>query len=373
VGKSTFVRDQLNPDLTINLLQSRTYLELKRDPGLLQAKVKGALEAHRGRIRVFIDEIQKLPALLDEVHTMIEELGVEFILSGSSARKLKREGANLLAGRAKTKRMYPFSIQELADHFPVERLLEIGTLPVVLDRAEEAHETLTSYVETYLREEIREEALTRSLDDFIRFLEVAGQLNGQVLNFEKVASETGRSGDTIRKWYQILEETFIASPVTGFKPGLKVRETSAPKYYFFDAAVARCAAGLLGESLDPFSRGVALESLVLNELKIRQESTGYRKSIHYYNVPGSEEIDFIVETRKKTIDRPGRFVSIEVKATHRWRSEFERASRSLKTRAGESHERMLGVYLGEEVLKFGDFEVFPIAEYVSRLHSGGLF
>jgi uncharacterized protein len=369
VGKSTFVKDQLKPDFTIDLLETRQFFELKRDPGLLEAKI-GHLS--KGDI-VFIDEIQKIPALLNEVHRLIEKKKLIFLMSGSSARKLKRGGANLLGGRAITRKMFPFSIQELQKKFPITRLLETGTLPVVLKEIESAEDTLSSYVDTYLKEEIKEEAITRSLEDFARFFEIAAQLNGRVLNFENVGKETGKSGDTIKKWYSILEETFIGSYIFPYRPGFKVREVSHPKFYFFDPGVSRAAAGLIREPLDVLSKGYALETLVLNELKIYNEVSKKDRKISFYSIPGQSEIDFIIEVEKKTIDRPGKFISIECKTSSVWKKEFETASRTLQSGAKGRHLMGYGVYLGREERSHDGFHALPIDTFVEKLHSGKLF
>ena len=384
VGKSTFIRDQIKPDLTLNLLDSSLFLELKRNPALLESKISGLKRSKTAPITVCIDEIQKIPLLLDEVHRLIEkkwekrggkgeEKGIHFILTGSSARKLKRSGSNLLGGRAQTRRMFPFSLAELGDALSPSRCLEVGTLPVIFGQIKNAEEALLSYVDTYLKEEIREEAITRNLEDFVRFLEVSAQMNGRVINFERVGSETGKSGDTIKKWYSILEETFQGMTLPSFRPGFKVREVSHSKFYYFDPGVARAAAGLIREPLDALTKGFALETLVLNELRIYNEVSRRERNISFYGVTGSDEIDFIVETQKKTIDRPGQFVSIECKASERWNSDYEKHSRSLYERSKKSHKKMLGVYLGKEELRFGDFHVLPLKIFVEKLHKKELF
>lgn len=372
VGKSTFIRDQVKPDLTLNLLDSSLYLDLKRNPSQLEAKV-AHLKRSKTVCTVCIDEIQKIPLLLDEVHRLIEERGLQFILTGSSARKLRRSGSNLLGGRAQTRRMFPFSIEELGDSLSLTKCLEVGTLPVIFGQLKNAEEALLSYVDTYLKEEIREEAITRNLEDFVRFLEVSAQLNGRVINLEKIGSVTGKSGDTIKKWYSILEETFLGTMIPSFRPGFKVREISHSKFFYFDPGVARAAAGLIREPLDSLSKGFAFETLVLNELRIYNEVSRRERKISFYGVNGAEEIDFIVETQKKTMDRAGRFVSIECKSSARWNSDFEKSSRNLHARAKNGLVKMLGVYLGKEELSFGDFHVLPFHLFVKKLHQGELY
>jgi len=215
VGKSTWIKERGGYALKVDLLKHATFLELSRDPSLLEAQTR---HLKKGDV-VFIDEIQKIPQLLDEVHRLMEDRGLEFILTGSSARKLKRVGANLLAGRAHTYKMFPLTLRELGVTYPIEELLRIGTLPIVFKDSAAAEETLVSYVDTYLKEEIREEALVRKVADFQRFLANAGSLNASVINFQSVARDSGKSVPTIQSWFQILEETLLGSFLPSYRPG----------------------------------------------------------------------------------------------------------------------------------------------------------
>lgn len=369
VGKSTWIRARGGFSLAIDLLKHSTFLELQRDPSLLEAKVSHLKSGET----IFIDEIQKLPSLLDEVHRLMEGKQLNFILTGSSARKLKRAGANLLAGRAHTYKMFPLTLREIGSAFTLEDLLRFGTLPVALRDLDSAEETLNSYVETYLREEVREEAIVRKVDDFARFLAIAANLNGAVTNHQNVAREAGKSANTIQAWFQILEETLLGSFLPAYRPGFKVRESAHPKFYWFDAAVARVAAGVEWKDLDSVWKGVALESMVLREIKAYIEVSRRMIQLFYYATPGSGEIDFIVETRPKTINRPQQFISIEVKLARKWKRDYEAPSRALKKLKPESHTRMLGIYLGDERLSFDGFEVFPLNDFISELFNGSIF
>jgi len=369
VGKSTWVRQNVHVDLEIDLLSQRKFLQLQRDAGHLEALTAPLPD----NATVFIDEIQKLPELLDEVHRLIESRSLNFVLTGSSARKLRRAGANLLGGRAHTYKMFPFSLKELADRVPLQELAMLGTLPRVVMNLAEAEETLISYVETYLREEIREEALVRRVDEFARFLEVSGRFHAQVLNFQNVAREAGKSASTIQSWYQILEETLLGTRLVAYRPGFKVREVEHPKFYWFDPGVARIAAGQNQGDVDSLWLGFAFETHILNEILIRREVSRGKEGVFYYGSPSGGEIDFIVETRKKTINRPAEFVSIEVKQATKWKREFEGPSRALKSAAGETHKRMMGVYQGSDVLSYDGFEVYPVPVFVDLLHRGELF
>lgn len=369
VGKSTWVRELFTPLLEVNLLHQQTFLQLQNDPSGLEARIGHLKESSW----VFIDEIQKLPAILDEVHRLMEERDLRFILTGSSARKLKRGGANLLAGRALTHKMFPFSLFELKDPKRIRFYFVYGTLPLVLRDPESAEPTLYSYVETYLREEIKEEALVRRLEQFNRFLQIAARLNGQVLNYENIARETGRSSAIISQWYDILGETLLGIRLMPYRPGFKVREAGHPKFYWFDPGVARVAAQIPVEEVGSTEMGGALETLVLNELRIYQERSQRFRPISYYSTPGAGEIDFVIELRPKTIDRPAEFATLEVKLSRKWKSDFEGPSRALKTAAPNKLKRMMGVYLGTERLTRDGFEVYPLTDFVETLFSGRLF
>lgn len=369
VGKSTWVKANFRPELTVNLLTHQTFLQLQNNPSLLADQIAPL----RKNSWVFIDEIQKIPALLDEVHQSIEEKNLRFILTGSSARKLKRNGANLLAGRALTHKMFPFSLHELKTKKPIKYYCTYGTLPLILKDPTSIEDTLYSYVETYLREEIQAEAMVRKLDQFSRFLQIAGRLNGQVLNYDNIARETGRSNVLISQWYGILEETLLGSVLKPYRPGFKVREVGHPKFYWCDPGVARVSAQIDAIDFGSTELGNALETLILNELRIYQECSRKIKPIYYYATPGAGEIDFIIQLRPKTIDHPAEFLSIEVKASQKWKSDFEGPSRALKVFAKENYKKMLGVYLGNERMTHDGFEIYPLKEFVDHLFQGKIF
>ncbi len=369
VGKSTWVRNQVKPTFEIDLLNTSESFQLERNPNLLEAKIshlkKGSL--------IFIDEIQKVPALLDEVHRLIESTEYSFVLSGSSARKLRKKGVNLLGGRALTLKMYPFGMTEIEKNWSIEDALKWGTLPLVFKQQKLAGKVLYSYVQTYLKEEIKEEALVRNIADFSRFLEVAGQLNGQILNLENISREVGRSGPTVQSWFQILVDTLLGNFLEPYRPGLKIRETGHPKFYMFDCGVARACAGLLSEEIDPLWKDYALETLIFNELKIYNEISGKNKSIYFYDSPGAGEVDFIIETRKKTIQTPAEFISIEVKSSKKWKRTFEDSTRSLDKYSKGKLKKMIGIYLGNERLTFNGFEVYPLMDFVKTLMKGEFY
>lgn len=370
VGKSTWLRHVLPEGAPIiDLLRSEVFLDLRRDPSLLEARV-GRRPAGSW---VCIDEVQKAPALLDEVHRLIEARRWRFALSGSSARKLRRGGANLLAGRALTRTLGPFSFAELGPRYDVDQVLAYGSLPLVVTDATNAVDTLTSYVHTYLREEIREEGVVRRIDPFLRFLQVAGLLNGQEINAANVARDAQVPRSSVDGYFAVLEDTLLARFLPAYRPLAKVRERAHPKLFWFDAGVARAAAGLLRDPIDAASRGFALEATVLHELATYNHVTGTERPIAFYRTAAGAEIDFVIETRRRTGSTPPRLVCIEVKSATRWKREWENPMRSLAATAGVMVQRMIGVYRGAEPLTFDDVDVLPVTEFFRQLHEGAVF
>jgi predicted AAA+ superfamily ATPase len=370
VGKSTWLRQVLPPDaVVLDLLRADVFLELSRNPSHLEALV-----GHRPPGSwVCIDEIQKAPALLDEVHRLIESRRLRFALSGSSARRLRRTGVNLLGGRAITRWLAPFVSAELGDRFDLRRALEGGLLPMVVLDPGQAADTLAACVHTYVREEIREEGLVRKIDPFLRFLQIAGLMNGQELNVENIARDAGAPRTTVDGYFTILVDTLLGHLLPAYRPGVKVRERRHPKFYWFDVGVARAAAGLLRDPLDAVWRGTALETLVLHELRVHNHVRGKERPLAYYRTAAGVEIDFVVETRHRTASTPPHLVCIEVKAAPRWKREWEAPMRALAAAGGVRVDRMIGVYTGRDRLRLGDVDVLPVASFLAALHAGDIF
>jgi predicted AAA+ superfamily ATPase len=370
VGKSTWLR-QVLPEGTpiIDLLRSDVFLDLSRDPALLEAMIGRRSSGSWA----CIDEVQKAPAILDEVHRLIEGRGLRFALSGSSARKLRRGGANLLAGRAITRTLGPFSFAELGARFHRDRAIELGSLPLVVLDPQNAIDTLSAYVHTYLKEEIREEGIVRKVDPFLRFLQVAGQMNGQQLNRENVARDAKVPRSSVDGYFSILEDTLLAHFLPAYRPQVKVREQAHPKFYWFDPGVARAAAGLLRDPMDSVWRGFALETLVFHELRTFNHISGKERPMAYYRTAAGSEIDFVIETRRRTQAAPPRVVCVEVKAAPRWKREWEEPMRALARHERITVQRMFGVYLGAESLTFDAIDVFPLEEFLRRLFAGAIF
>ena len=369
VGKSTWIDQTLKYDLKVNLLENRTYLELLRDPGALESKLA---HLHPGSW-VVIDEIQRAPELLTEVHRMIEERKLLFALTGSSARKLKKGGADLLAGRAVRRMMEPFSFAELQEKFNLETVLKWGSLPLVYLDPENAIDTLDVYVQTYLREEIKEEGLVRKLEPFIRFLDIASLLNAQQVNGEAIARDAKIPRSSVDGYFSILEDTLVGFRLPAYQPKAKVRESSHPKFYWFDSGVARACAGLLTNELDSGWMGGALETYLYHELRVYNHVFKKMRPIAYYRIPSGLEVDFVIELEPGLRTQKPEVILIEVKLSKKWDRSWNKAMLSLKESGGLRVKRMFGLYCGKERLTFGDIEIMPVDAFLSELYEGLIF
>ena len=266
-GKSTFVKTLIvQKDLYIDLLPQRNFLNYAKNPGRLREEILAHLRRYDNPLCV-IDEIQKIPSLLDEVHELIESKGIQFILTGSSARKLRRGGANLLAGRAYTYRLFPLTFTEIGDPFDLDKALKIGTLPVLWEsNGEDVHEFLKSYTETYLKEEVAVEGLVRNIGPFAQFLDIAAANDGETVNYNNIARECSVSVKTVQQYYQILEDTFLAFKLPAWTKSARKRLISHPRYYFFDPGITNALAHTLTDQLNPIILGRRFEQFVIGQL-----------------------------------------------------------------------------------------------------------
>ena len=240
-GKSTWVKNLGLPLHEINLLREDLFQSYLTRPELF----RGVLDrVEKGRW-VFVDEVQRIPSLLNEVHRAMEERRLKFILTGSSARKLKRGGANLLAGRALVKNLFPLLPAELGEDFDLDETLEFGTVPLILmGEPSEKKDRLRAYVQTYLKEEIQAEALVRNLAGFMRFLPIAALFNAQIVNRSNVARDCGVERTTVSGFLEILGDTLVTFLLPAFEANLRVKERKHPKLYWVDPGVARAARGV---------------------------------------------------------------------------------------------------------------------------------
>lgn len=362
-GKSTWIKENIPEALYINLLKGSDYLPLLKDPSYLRLLVEGASARW-----IVIDEVQKLPALLDEVHQLIFEFKdqYKFALTGSSARKLKRENANMLAGRARRRDFFPLTSEELNFDFEIENILKYGTLPEVLNLSakEDKIDYLESYVNTYLKEEITQEAVARNLDSFVRFLEVSSLLNAQILNISNVARDVGVARTTVESYFSILGDTLLTSKVEGFRVRAKVKESVQAKLFFFDCGVARALSGRLRENIDTLDKGYLFETFILNELRAYNSYAACGATIGYWGTPSENEVDFIFKAGSN-------LTGIEIKTSKEWKPAFNKGLNVLLE--AKKINRAYGVYWGERALKINNIHIFPVKEFCQRLWSGDLF
>ena len=294
-GKSFWLKQQYADSIYIDLLDSTHYFRLLAAPEQLTSYIP---EKYHGY--VIIDEIQRIPALLNEVHRLIESTSINFILTGSSARKLRKYGVNLLAGRALTFFMHPLCLNELGEQFNLQDSLTFGHLPSVYNEKskENAHIYLASYVSTYLKEEVLQEGLTRNLEAYARFLQIASFSQGETLNISEVARECGLNRKLVESYFIILEDLLLSIRLPVFSKKAKRRMQQHPKFYYFDVGVFRSIRPKGPLDSPQEIDGAALETLFLQELKALNDYYQLGYEIYYWRTADQVEVDFVLYGEK---------------------------------------------------------------------------
>ncbi len=360
VGKSTWARQALPDALHLDLLDEALFTDLLADPSLFRQLLSRTEPGHW----VVVDEIQRIPRLLNEVHRQIEQRGVRFALLGSSARKLKTAGTNLLAGRALRKAMHPLTPAELDIDFNIDDALRYGTIPLVWT-APDRRETLQSYTQLYLREEIRAEAAVRNLSGFVRFLPVAALMHGQTVNASSIARDTGIARTTVNGYLEVLDDTLLAAHLPAFEAKLRVKERRRPKLYWADSGLVRAAKRQLGPVVDE-ERGALLEGWVLSLLRTHNEDQHVYDDIGYWAASESAAaVDFVL-----TRDRE--HLAIEVKASERYNTAMLKGLRALADLPGLV--RRVLAYRGQRAFTTEDaIEVWPLDDLHQALQADQLW
>ena len=310
-----------------------------------------------------VDEVQRLPALLNEVHRAIVSRELRFVLTGSSARKLRRGGTNLLGGRALRRLMFPLTPAELGQDFDMERALSIGTLPLVWVHPS-PEEALAAYTQLYLKEEIQAEAIVRNLAGFARFLPIAALFHGQVLNVSNVSRDAAVSRTTVDGYLEVLEDTLLAYRLPAYEGRLRVRERKHPKLYWIDPGLVRSLKRARGPVMAE-EKGPLLEGYVLMTLKAHGSVKGLPPDIYYWSPAEARltEVDFLLVRGETKI-------ALEVKASVKLREEHFRGLRAIHGLPGL--KRRLLVYLGGASQKTGDgIEVWPVDKLWKTLAARG--
>ncbi|MDA3938737.1 MAG: AAA family ATPase [Spirochaetia bacterium] len=293
-GKSSYIREQLHPSpaLIYNLLDRRLLLRLLADPTLLRQEVEAR---DLKNCVICIDEIQKCPELLDEVHLLIEERHIRFLLTGSSARKLKKAGTNLLGGRGRMRIMHPFSYIELKDKgFSLEKAMYRGMLPphfLSLDPDED----LDAYTNLYLAEEIAAEGLTRNLPKFARFLQTIATVNSQIINYTNIGNDIQLPRQTVKLWFQVLKDTLLGFDLEPYTKTVKRKAIETAKFYFFDMGVVRSLRRLKTISSGSADYGEFFEHFICMELKTWIDYIKPRTLFNYWRSTSGFEVDFLLE------------------------------------------------------------------------------
>lgn len=285
-GKTTWLKQSLGQAHYIDLLNAETYRLLLGNPHRLESMIP------TGEKIVVIDEVQKVPAVLDEVHRLIEGKGIIFVLTGSSARKLRRGGVNLLAGRALQRYFHPLTCWELGNDFSLEKSLKFGLLPAAL-AAENPKDFLSAYINTYLREEVQSEGLVRNLSTYSHFLEVASFSQAQALTMTRIASDVGVDAKVIASYFDVTDDLLLSYRIPVFSKRAKRRLASHPKFFFFDVGVFRALRPKGPLDMDVEIDGPALETLFFQHYRALGDSLQWDQKMYYWRTATKVEVDFV--------------------------------------------------------------------------------
>lgn len=346
-GKSCLIRHSFHDVRVYNLLDNNLFLQLSRDPGRLAQEVLPDDQI------IIIDEIQRLPELLNEVHRIIEEKGIRFLLTGSSARKLRQKGVNLLGGRARTKYLHPFIFAELKGRFDLTQALNAGLIPSIYF-SDAPDDDLSAYTGTYLKEEIFAESLTRNIPAFSRFLKIAALCNAQIVNFTKAANDAQVPRTTVYEYFEILKDTLIIHELPAFRDGIRRKPICSSKFYFFDTGVVRNLQGRHQWAPGTPEFGEAFETFIVNELFALSD---YKNSLplHFWRAKSGYEVDLII----------GEDTAVEIKAKGQI---FPDDLRSLKALSEEkTFKRLICVCLETRRRRIGNIEILPYQDFLEEM------
>lgn len=357
VGKSTWARHQFPKAPRIDLLDEGVFQSHLRSPELFGQELR---RLPRGSW-VVVDEIQRLPSLLNAVHRAIEESGLRFVLLGSSARKLKASGTNLLAGRALRRELHPLQPDEMGADFNLAEVLRYGSVPIIW-RAPHKPDRLDAYAQLYLREEIQAEAVVRNLPGFARFLPIAALFHGQIINTAGLARDAGVARTTVNGYVEILEDTYLVTRLPAYEAKLRVKERKHPKLYWTDAGIVRAMKRQLHEPVAE-ERGALLEGWVLGLLRARQAYAGLFDELAYWApAQGGTEVDFLMR-------RGGAFTAIEVKTTARPTPAHMAGLRAIGDLAGV--KRRILVHTGDRPFRTSDgIDALPAMHFAQEVAEG---
>lgn len=351
-GKTQWVKTYFPDDIYINLLKASDYLRLEAAPHHIEHYIPDGCQQW-----IVIDEIQKLPALLNEVHRLIESRRLKFILTGSSARSLRKKGVNLLAGRALMYHMHPLTALEMGEHFDLASALQFGQLPALGEEQDKQH-YLESYVHMYLREEVMQERLARSISDFNQFLRVASFSQGSPVNFSAIARDCNINAKVVASYFSILEDLLIGYFLPVFSRRAKRKVVASPKFYYFDAGVYRTLRPKGPLDLPEEITGITAKSLFLQDLRAINDYYKLGYELYYWRTTYGHEVDFIAYGEKG-------FIAFEIKIKNNIHS---KDLKGLKQFALDYPEATLYIiYGGERKLYFNNITAIPFEDALHEL------
>ncbi len=358
-GKSAYIKNQLlDAKLVWTLLDNELFRELSRNPSLLRntLRAKGITEGI-----VVVDEIQKMPALLDEVHILIEETNIHFLLTGSSARKLRNKGVNLLGGRAGRLNFHPLVYPEIKDiNNSLEGIFHTGLLPASFNSSE-ADLFLSDYTSLYVREEIEAEGAIRNLPPFWDFLRIVASESGEITNYQNVANDIGISSVSVKEWYRILIDTLIGFEVPPFRKSIKRKPNAASKFYLFDVGVTRKLQGLVTVEDGTSEFGRYFENYIAIEIRSYLDYNGIEAGLNYWHTLTGQEVDFIIKDT----------VAVEVKSTSNVSQKDMKGLKALKEEGLISKFIVVCRAQYPQLLDNGIL-ILPYKEFLEQLWSGTL-
>ena len=356
VGKSTLLQNRFKDAVYYDLLIPSIRKSFKRNPDLLRE----ALSSKPEGTLVIVDEIQKVPELLDLVHWLMVNKGLQFILSGSSARKLKKSGANTLGGRAQPRTLFPLVWKEVTD-FQIDRAVQNGMIPRHY-LVEDATDRLEAYVKVYLDEEIRDEAAVQDVDVFERFMEVAAISDGEMLNYSNIASDCGVSAKTVKSYYQILYDTLLGYEIPAYRKVIKRPVVQAPKFYYFDVGLANYLMGRYSLKRGTDDYGHAFEHFVMQEIIAYRGYFRRREEISYWHTYNDQEVDAVIGDAK---------VAIEIKSSEQVKTSHKKGLKAFK----EEHPECRLILVSHDPITrvSGDVELINISDFLRMLWNGEIF
>ena len=349
-GKSTLIDSEFKNAFKLSLLDLNLRRELIQNPNHLKKIIPPNEKL------VVIDEIQKIPELLDLIHLLIEERKVHFLLTGSSAIKLRRSGVNLLGGRARTQYLFPFIQQELGNQYSLEKAATIGLIPSIY-LSDEPHEDLKSYVSEYLIQEIAAEGISRNIPSFSRFLEVAALCNAQLLNYQNVGSGSEVKRGTVKNYYDILEETLIGYRLPAWQKSKKRKAISTEKFYFFDVGIVNSLLGRKSVSLSTSDGGYIFETLIMHEVRAWIEYTKQDYKMSFWRSKSGFEVDLLLNDE----------IAIEIKAKKKITLKDLAGLKALKEE--QEIKKMFVVYLGDTILHEDGITILPFQNFINQMWS----